>query len=101
MILRSNSYSERKFAWSEFYIVRIFILGIRYVVLEKAESVGGTWWYNNYPGAAVDIKSHTYCYSFFPKHSWKDAYSFRDEILQYIYDVVNHFGLKENIRLKV
>ena len=81
--------------------MRIFILGIRYVVLEKAESVGGTWWYNNYPGAAVDIKSHTYCYSFFPKHSWKDAYSFRDEILQYIYNVVNHFCLKENIRLKV
>jgi len=74
--------------------------GIEFVILDKAEHVGGTWWYNDYPGAAVDVKSHTYCYSFFPKRMWKDTYSFRDEILQYMVDAVHHFGLKPNLRLK-
>lgn len=74
--------------------------GIKFVILEKAQHVGGTWWYNDYPGAAVDVKSHTYCYSFFSKRMWKDAYSFRDEILQYIQDAVHHFALKPHLRFK-
>ena len=48
--------------------------GVKFIILEKAAEVGGTWWYNDYPGAAVDVKSHTYCFSFFPKRVWKDAY---------------------------
>ena len=75
--------------------------GVKFIILEKAEEVGGTWWYNDYPGAAVDVASHTYCFSFFRKRVWKDSYSYRDEILHYIREVVLHFQLKNYIKLKV
>lgn len=80
--------------------VQLQLAGIPFVILEKAEHYGGTWWYNNYPGAAVDVLSHTYCFSFFSKSVWKDAYSYRDEILQYMRDVVHYYQLKSNIRHK-
>ena len=75
--------------------------GVKFIILEKAEEIGGTWWYNDYPGAAVDVKSHTYCFSFYPNRAWSDRYSVRDEILAYLRDIVLHFQLKQYIRLKV
>jgi len=80
--------------------VLLKVAGVSFTILEKAEHLGGTWWYNDYPGAAVDVKSHTYCFSFYQKRLWKDTYSMRDEILQYIRDVADHFQLKAHIRYK-
>ena len=46
--------------------------GVRnFVILEKADRVGGTWRENTYPGCACDIRSHLYSYSFEPKADWK------------------------------
>jgi 4-hydroxyacetophenone monooxygenase len=39
--------------------------GIKYTILEKSTNLGGTWWDNKYPGAACDVASHLYSYSFF------------------------------------
>ena len=46
--------------------VRLQEVGIKYVVLEKSSGVGGTWHDNRYPGAACDVESHLYSFSFFP-----------------------------------
>ena len=41
-----------------------------FTLLEKSDRVGGTWRDNTYPGAACDVQSHLYSYSFEPKHDW-------------------------------
>ena len=53
-------------------------------VYEKSAGVGGTWWHNTYPGAACDIASHLYCYSFEPNPNWSRKYSPQPEIQAYI-----------------
>jgi cation diffusion facilitator CzcD-associated flavoprotein CzcO len=69
-----------------------------FVILEKADGVGGTWRYNRYPGLTCDIKSHLYSYSFAPKPDWRRPYGSRDEILAYLEDIVDHQGLHDRIR---
>ena len=51
-----------------------------FTILEKADDVGGTWRENTYPGAACDIPSHLYSFSFAPKADWSHAYSPQPEI---------------------
>lgn len=41
-----------------------------FVILEKGEGLGGTWWHNTYPGAECDVQSHLYSYSFEQKTDW-------------------------------
>ena len=60
--------------------IRLEEAGIPYVVLEKNESVGGTWFENTYPGCRVDVANHFYCYSFAPNHDWSEFFSQRDEL---------------------
>ena len=55
-----------------------------FVILEKADRVGGTWRDNVYPGAACDIPSHLYSYSFEPNPRWSRTYSPQSEILDYL-----------------
>ena len=50
--------------------------GVDFVILEKADDVGGTWRDNTYPGCACDIPSHLYSFSFEPKPDWKNPFSF-------------------------
>ena len=45
--------------------IRLEQLGIKYVILEKAPQLGGTWYDNTYPGAACDVPSHLYSFSFY------------------------------------
>ncbi len=52
-----------------------------FTVLEKGSSVGGTWRDNTYPGAACDVQSHFYSYSFEPKHDWTRKFGLQHEIL--------------------
>ena len=55
-----------------------------FVVLERAQEVGGTWRDNTYPGAACDIQSHLYSYSFKPNPRWSRVYAPQPEILDYL-----------------
>ncbi len=68
-------------------------------IFEKAAGVGGTWRDNTYPGAACDVPSHLYSFSFAPKTDWPHRYSSQADILGYIEDVVDRFVLRDCIRL--
>ncbi|MEO8700238.1 MAG: NAD(P)/FAD-dependent oxidoreductase [Kofleriaceae bacterium] len=70
-----------------------------FVILEKADQVGGTWRDNTYPGAACDIPSHLYSYSFEPNPQWQRAYSGQPEILAYLEHCATKYGLREHLQL--
>ncbi|MBL0216206.1 MAG: NAD(P)/FAD-dependent oxidoreductase [Myxococcales bacterium] len=69
-----------------------------FVILEKAHGVGGTWRDNTYPGAACDIPSHLYSYSFEPNPRWSRAYGGQPEILAYLEHCATKFGLRPHLR---
>ena len=81
--------------------VRLKELGIPFLVLEKNDDVGGTWWENVYPGCAVDTPNHFFSYSFAPNNKWSRHFSRRDEILAYIADTAKKYGLRQHIRFGV
>ncbi|MCJ2073772.1 NAD(P)/FAD-dependent oxidoreductase [Methylobacterium sp. J-030] len=62
-------------------------------VIEKADSIGGTWYDNTYPGAACDIPSHLYSLSFAPKADWSRMYAPQAEILAYLRETAERHGL--------
>lgn len=70
-------------------------------LLEKANRVGGTWRDNTYPGAACDVQSHLYSYSFEPKHDWSRKFGLQAEILGYMEHCVEKYDLARHIRLGV
>ena len=72
--------------------------GIPYTILEKAPSVGGVWRDNVYPGAACDIPSHLYSYSFEPSHDWSRTYGQASEIRSYIENCARKYGVLDHIR---
>ncbi len=63
-------------------------------ILERGTAVGGTWRDNQYPGAACDIPSNLYSYSFAPNPDWSRAYSGSQEILGYIHHLVAEYQLE-------
>ncbi|MGC0364427.1 cation diffusion facilitator CzcD-associated flavoprotein CzcO [Rhodococcus sp. 27YEA15] len=69
-----------------------------FAIIERGERVGGTWRDNTYPGAACDIPSRLYSYSFAPNPDWSHTYSASAEILGYIDSMVEEFGLASSIR---
>lgn len=71
------------------------------VVLERGSDVGGTWRDNSYPGAACDVPSHLYSYSFAPNPDWSRAFSPQGEIYDYIRRVTHEAGVREKIRFGV
>ncbi|MEV6574343.1 NAD(P)/FAD-dependent oxidoreductase [Streptomyces sp. NPDC051577] len=70
-----------------------------FVVLERADSVGGTWRDNNYPGCACDVPSHLYSFSFAPNPDWPRTFSGQPHIRAYLEQVADTFGLRPHIRL--
>lgn len=70
-----------------------------FVLLERAEQVGGTWRDNTYPGASCDVPSLLYSLSFAPKNDWSHTYSPQQEIQRYLVDCVHRLGLTEHLRL--
>ncbi|VAV89075.1 Cyclohexanone monooxygenase [hydrothermal vent metagenome] len=81
--------------------VKLRQAGIKNVqVFEKTDGIGGTWYDNTYPGAACDVPSHLYCYSFAPNPAWSRVYSPQAEIQSYIERVVDQFQLRPLIRLQ-
>jgi cation diffusion facilitator CzcD-associated flavoprotein CzcO len=69
-----------------------------FVILEKDNEVGGTWRDNHYPGAACDVQSHLYSFSFEGKADWSHRYAARDEIQNYILDTTDKYGIRPFIR---
>jgi cation diffusion facilitator CzcD-associated flavoprotein CzcO len=67
-------------------------------VFEKAERVGGVWHHNTYPGAACDVPSHLYEFSFAPNPRWSRRYAPQTEIQAYVEDVARRHGLMDRIR---
>ena len=55
--------------------------GVDFLILEKADDVGGTWRDNTYPGCACDVPSHLYSFSFEPNATWSKLFSPQPEIL--------------------
>jgi cation diffusion facilitator CzcD-associated flavoprotein CzcO len=69
-----------------------------FVVLERAEDVGGTWRDNSYPGCAVDVQSHLYSFSFAPNPDWTHVYSPQAEIWAYIRKVSQQHDVLRHVR---
>jgi len=70
-----------------------------FVVIERGEDVGGTWWANSYPGCQCDIPSNLYSFSFARNPDWDRAYPMRDQILAYLRDCARRFGVLPHTRL--
>jgi cyclohexanone monooxygenase len=72
-------------------------------VLEAADSIGGTWYWNRYPGARCDVESMQYSYSFSDEiqqeWKWSEVYAPQPEILRYINFVADRLSLREHIQL--
>lgn len=79
-------------------------LGLSAVVIEAADGVGGTWYWNRYPGARVDVESHEYSYSFSPEleadWKWSERYAAQPELLRYLNHVADRFDLRRDIRFE-
>ncbi len=69
-----------------------------FTIFERGESVGGVWRANTYPGAACDVPSHLYSYSFAPGHHWSRRYAPQSEILQYLEWTARDFGITPHLR---
>ena len=73
-------------------------------VFEAGDDIGGTWYWNRYPGARCDVESMQYSYSFSAElqqeWQWKELYASQPEILSYINHVADKFDLRRDIQLK-
>jgi 4-hydroxyacetophenone monooxygenase len=74
--------------------------GIPFVVVDKNDDVGGTWYENTYPGCRVDNPNHNYSYSFAQRHDWPYHFSTQDVLLDYFRRCADVFGLREHIRFR-
>src|SRR5690349_12639815 len=75
--------------------------GLTAVVFEAGTGVGGTWYWNRYPGARVDVESLAYSYSFSEdleqEYPWEERYPTQPEILKYANHVADRFDLRKDI----
>jgi cation diffusion facilitator CzcD-associated flavoprotein CzcO len=72
-----------------------------FVILEKAQDLGGTWRDNSYPGIAVDIPSIAYCFSFEMDHPWSRTYAPGAEIQDYLRHCSRKYGIDKHIEYGV
>lgn len=69
-----------------------------FVVLERADTVGGTWRDNRYPGCGCDVPTPLYSFSFRPNPEWSHLYARQGEIHEYLERVTDEYGVRERIR---
>src|SRR5688572_28392002 len=78
-------------------------LGLSVRVYEAGDDIGGTWYWNRYPGARCDVESMDYSYSFSDELQqewrWTERYASQPEILRYIHHVADRFDLRRDIQL--
>jgi cation diffusion facilitator CzcD-associated flavoprotein CzcO len=70
-----------------------------FTVFERADDIGGVWRDNSYPGAACDVPSSLYSYSFAPNRDWPRRYSEQADILAYLRSTVTKAGVLDHVRL--
>ena len=92
--------------WSGMYALhRLRKLGLSATILEAADDVGGTWFWNRYPGARCDVESLHYSYSFDEdlqqEWTWSERYAAQPELLAYAQHVAERFELRRDIRFGV
>ena len=84
-----------------YMLYRLRELGVTVRVIEAASDVGGTWYWNRYPGARCDAQSALYSYSFSEEleqeWSWSEKYATQPEILRYLSHVADRFDLRRDI----
>ena len=87
-----------------YMLYRLRQLGLTARVYEVGDGVGGTWYWNRYPGARCDVESMQYSYSFDEQLQqewhWTERYPKQDEILRYINHVADRFQLRSDIQLE-
>jgi cation diffusion facilitator CzcD-associated flavoprotein CzcO len=69
-----------------------------FVVLERADEVGGTWRDNTYPGCACDVMAHLYSFSFAQNPDWKSTFGKQAELYDYLRDCADRFGVRAHLR---
>jgi len=72
--------------------------GYDFTIFDRADGFGGTWRHNTYPGAACDVPSHLYSFSFAPNPRWSSTYATQPEILDYLEHVAYGRGLGDRFR---
>src|SRR3984893_3053380 len=86
-----------------YMLFRLRGLGLSARVYEAGDGVGGTWYWNRYPGARCDVESMDYSYSFSDglqqEWHWTERYASQPEILKYINHVADRFDLRRDIQL--
>src|SRR6516225_8072689 len=84
-----------------YQLYRLRELGLKLRVLEAGTGVGGTWYWNRYPGARFDSESYTYGYSFSPElleeWDWAERFAGQPETLRYLNHVADKFDLRPDI----
>src|ERR1700733_14944690 len=90
--------------FSGIYAVHAFrSAGLTVKAFEAGDGIGGTWFWNSYPGARCDVESKDYSYSFSPgleqEWSWSERYPAQPEILRYLTHGADKFGLCPHIQL--
>src|SRR5437764_6211438 len=87
-----------------YMLLRLRGLGLSARVYESGAGVGGTWYWNRYPGARCDVESMDYSYSFSEELQqewcWSERYASQPEILAYISHVVDRFDLRRDVQLE-
>jgi cation diffusion facilitator CzcD-associated flavoprotein CzcO/acetyl esterase/lipase len=85
-----------------YMLYRLRGLGFSAVVFDEAGDVGGTWYWNRYPGARCDVPTTDYAYSFDPQlemdWAWSEKYATQPEILAYLQHVADRYDLRRDIR---
>jgi cation diffusion facilitator CzcD-associated flavoprotein CzcO len=71
-----------------------------FILLERADDVGGTWRDNTYPGCGCDVPSHLYSFSFAPNPNWSRMFAPQPEIFAYLKGVAEQFDLMRHIHFK-
>ena len=87
-----------------YQLYRLRQLGLRVLVLEAGTGVGGTWYWNRYPGARFDSESYSYAYSFSPEilaeWDWSEHFAGQPETLRYLNFVADKLDLRRDIQFR-
>jgi cation diffusion facilitator CzcD-associated flavoprotein CzcO len=69
-----------------------------FTIFERADDLGGVWHHNTYPGAACDVPSYLYSYSYDQRRDWSQPCSPQEEILDYLHDTARKHGVIDRVR---
>src|SRR6201999_2947772 len=87
-----------------YQLYRLRELGLSVRVLEAGTGVGGTWYWNRYPGARFDSESYSYAYSFsqelLDEWDWQEHFAGQPETLRYLNHVADKFDLRGDIQFR-